>query len=239
VSPPLCIRALTLALLLTQGGGAWRFRFAAVPYFAADAAGLTAAARGGAAYGRDGLHFLHREATYALGASPLALAWKDAACSPYAVDTDAAGVVPPRQPLVLRLVAAPGGGALATGDEPPVVLAQLTQLAPPSDADAARDVAAARPGALLRFDLGEGGLALDAAGRLVGAHLLPRGAAGRRGEADSCSKARGARSGRGRASCADAMRCAACARCFCSPSDHVPVQRAQRAARAGGAAGRG
>jgi hypothetical protein len=188
-----------------------------VPYFAADPAGLAAAARAHAAaadpascpYARDGLHILHRGAHYALGASPLALAWKDGGCSRYAVDTDAAGVVPPRQPLVLRLLPAPapvaaaagaGAGAMTavTGDEPPVALAVL-----PRDALAAAAAAVAgaaggaqqqqllRRGALMRFELGDAGLRLDAAsGRLVGAELRLVGAAGRRGDADTCSKAR-------------------------------------------------
>ena len=48
-------------------------------------------------YRRDGLYLLHKEGHYALALSPLALLWKDAACSRYFVDTDAAGNALPQQ----------------------------------------------------------------------------------------------------------------------------------------------
>ena len=53
--------------------------------------GLRTAYEGPVPYRRDGLYLLHKEGHYALGHSPLALLWKDAACSRYFVDTDAAG----------------------------------------------------------------------------------------------------------------------------------------------------
>lgn len=74
-----------------RGGGAALPRFAPVPWLAADAAGLAAAYGGAAPYARDGLAFLHREAHYTPGQSPLSLLWKDQACSKYVIDTDAAG----------------------------------------------------------------------------------------------------------------------------------------------------
>lgn len=41
---------------------------------------------------RDGILLLHKEGQYEPGTStPLALLWKDAACSRYFIDTDAAG----------------------------------------------------------------------------------------------------------------------------------------------------
>lgn len=53
---------------------------------------------------RDGLHFLTKEANYEPGHTPLALAWKDALCSPYFIDTDAEGVVPEHQRIVLQVL---------------------------------------------------------------------------------------------------------------------------------------
>jgi hypothetical protein len=227
-----CLLLLRCPTRAPQGASSWRYRFAAVPFFAADPAGLAATARGSSVdsadaaaaaaapplcpYARDGLHFLHRGAHYALGGSPLALAWKDGGCSRYAVDTDSAGNVPPRQPLVLRLLPAPAtaaadgaaaaGGAAGvmaavTGDEPPVALAVLPREAVAAAA-ASGGAQLLRRGALFRFDLGDAGLSVDpASGRLVGAQLWPVGAAGRRGDADTCSKAR-ARA----CACAFAMR---------------------------------
>ena len=57
-----------------------------------------AAHSGAVPFVRDGLLLLHREGTYAAGAtSPLALLWKDAGCCRHLLDTDAAGTVPPLQ----------------------------------------------------------------------------------------------------------------------------------------------
>lgn len=63
------------------------------------AGGLTAAHSGAAVpFVRDGVMMLHKEGRYMAGASsPLALLWKDAACSRYLLDTDPSGVVPPLQ----------------------------------------------------------------------------------------------------------------------------------------------
>ena len=144
-----------------------------------------------APYRRDGLLLLHRGATYVPGRSPLALSWRDAACSAWSVDVDvgnddegapdvaadvaAAGA----QRVLLRLLAAPPG-ALGTGDEPPAVLATVPDWGgdPPA-------------GALLRCELPAGGLHLDAEGRLAGAQLRVLGlAAGRRAEADTANRVR-------------------------------------------------
>ena len=77
-------------------------------------------------FSRDGVTLLHMEGHYALGASPLALLWKDASCSRYHLDTDAAGVVPSRQGVTLQCL--PGGG-VGTGDEQPMALARLPNAA--------------------------------------------------------------------------------------------------------------
>ncbi len=55
------------------------------------AGGLASAHSGPVAFVRDGLYLLHKEGHYALGQSPLALTWKDAACSRFLLDTDLNG----------------------------------------------------------------------------------------------------------------------------------------------------
>ena len=71
---------------------------------------------------RDGLLLLNKEGHYELGATPLALLWKDATCSRYVVDTDAAGRVPQWQHVVLRYL---GSGHCGTSDSPPLRLVTL------------------------------------------------------------------------------------------------------------------
>lgn len=71
---------------------------------------------------RDGLLLLNKEGHYELGATPLALLWKDAKCSQYLLDTDAAARVPQWQHVVLRYL---GNGQCGTADAPPVRLVTL------------------------------------------------------------------------------------------------------------------
>lgn len=175
------------------------FRFAQLPFFAADAAGLCACygacAPGAAAavppapppFRRDGLLLLHRGATYAPGRSPLALAWRDAACSAWSLDIDdeaaiTGGANPaPLQRVLLRLLASPPG-ALGSGDEPPAVLGSMPGGWVAGDPPA---------GALLRCELAPGGLRLDGEGQLCEAQLRVLGlASGRRAEADTCNRVR-------------------------------------------------
>lgn len=175
------------------------FRFAQLPFFAADAPGLCAA-YGAApavppAFRRDGLLLLHRGATYCPGRSPLALTWRDDVSSAWSVDVDdpppdpsSAAPLPPQptaqQRLLLRLLPSPPG-ALGTGDAPPAVLAAMPSgwagVEPPA-------------GTLLRCELLEadgGPLRLDDEGRLLAADLRVLGVAhGRRGEADTCNRVR-------------------------------------------------
>jgi snurportin-1 len=161
------------------GGGAPRARrVEPLPAYDATPAGLAAAHSAPAPFIRDGLYLLHRCAHYAPGATPLALAWKDAACSRYVVDTDpATGAPAAAQRLVLALRA---DGRVETGDDPPVALGA----APP-----AAHAGGARPGRLLRFRLGPGGVAAGPDGAPVGADLEYEGAANqRRGRADSLSR---------------------------------------------------
>ena len=72
-------------------------RFLPLPALRATPAGLAAAHSGGVQqpgggnFQRDGILLLHKEGQYSPGQTPLALVWKDAACSRYFLDTDAAG----------------------------------------------------------------------------------------------------------------------------------------------------
>ena len=65
---------------------------------------------------------LHKEAHYALGTTPLALLWKDHGCSRFPIDTDASGVVPPHQMLILQYQ---DNGTVATSDNPPHALGRM------------------------------------------------------------------------------------------------------------------
>lgn len=72
---------------------------------------------------RDGCFFLHKEAAYDTeGPTPLALLWKDPACSQFFIDTDAEGVVPPYQNVILQYGQA---GSVCTADDPPLVLGKM------------------------------------------------------------------------------------------------------------------
>ncbi len=73
---------------------------------------------------RDGLLFLNKEAHYDLGSSPLALLWKDVHSSRFSLDTDAAGVVPQWQHVVLQFL---DNGCLGTGDDPPLIVGTVPQ----------------------------------------------------------------------------------------------------------------
>lgn len=55
----------------------------------ACAGGLKEAYSGHVPYERDGLLLLHKQGYYQQGITPLALLWKDGACSRYVIDTDA------------------------------------------------------------------------------------------------------------------------------------------------------
>ena len=90
------------------------------------AGGLRAALRDPVPFVRDGATLLHKEGYYELGASPLALLWKDATCSRYHLDTDAAGVLQAQQTVTLQCLPC---GELRTSDEPPHVLARLPDVA--------------------------------------------------------------------------------------------------------------
>ncbi|KAG1677386.1 hypothetical protein FOA52_010766 [Chlamydomonas sp. UWO 241] len=147
----------------------------------ADATGLAAAHGVRTPFVKDGLYLLHKEGHYqAVGPPcPLALLWKDAACSTYLLDTDPQGVTLERQLVTLEFRM---DGTVATEDDPPVVLGQLPQSFVEANAQHLR------PGRLLRFTLGDGGLTFHE-GRPAGADLRYEGPGNqRRGRADTFSK---------------------------------------------------
>lgn len=85
--------------------------------------GLQAAHSGHMPFRRDGCYFLHKEGNYDTdGLTPLALLWKDQSCSQYFIDTDANGVVPRYQNIILRYQE---DGTVGTADDPPVNLGNL------------------------------------------------------------------------------------------------------------------
>ena len=86
---------------------------------------------------------------YELGPTPLVVHWKDAATSNWFIDTDKDGTVLPQQQVVLAWAA---GGALVTGDSPPVTIATL-----PS-ALVAQYEHKLRPGLLVKCVVGDQGM---------------------------------------------------------------------------------
>lgn len=114
-----------------------------------------------------------------MDSTPLAVLWKDQACSQYCIDTDANGVVPEYQGITLEYRM---DQTVATADTPPVVLGRMP-------APFAQSMGSAlRPGKLLRFEIGPGGIQMQD-GQPTGADLKFVGAANqRRGRADACSK---------------------------------------------------
>ncbi|EAY72165.1 hypothetical protein OsI_00014 [Oryza sativa Indica Group] len=117
-----------------------RYRFSAVPIYECTLQGLQAAYSGSTPYVKDGLLFYNKHAHYLAGITPLALVWKDEACSQYVIDTDSKGQVPSEQHIVLDLQE---DGKLTTSDDPPVVFGSLdNEFIQKSNL---------RPGNLLRF----------------------------------------------------------------------------------------
>jgi len=133
-APPVPAQAHPLPLQSRGRLLLWRRASAALPTApvsnarraAARAGGLHAALRGAVPFVRDGIALLHKEGHYALGPTPLALLWKDARCSRFHLDTDAAGAVPALQPVTLQCLP---GGAVGTGDERPVALGRVPDAA--------------------------------------------------------------------------------------------------------------
>uniref|UniRef100_A0A7S3Y8V3 Snurportin-1 n=1 Tax=Lotharella globosa TaxID=91324 RepID=A0A7S3Y8V3_9EUKA len=82
-----------------------KFKFAPVPRFSADTAGLRKAYGGGSSsahnFQMDGLLFIHKKTHYHFGLSPLCLVWKDAKTSRFFVDSSDGKTVPPKQSCTL------------------------------------------------------------------------------------------------------------------------------------------
>nr|CAD1824383.1 unnamed protein product [Ananas comosus var. bracteatus] len=95
-----------------------KYRFSIVPIYECTEQGLHAAYSGVVPYVKDGLLFYNKQAHYQTGNTPLALVWKDGACSQYLLDTDSKGQVPSQQQVVLELQE---DGKLTTSDDPPHV----------------------------------------------------------------------------------------------------------------------
>ena len=93
------------------------FRFAPLPVYDADAAGIRNAYDAAPVpFQRDGLLFLAKDGAYELGVTPLAALWKDARCSRYFLEENPGSSDPERQRVVLSLDAATGD--VVTGDVP-------------------------------------------------------------------------------------------------------------------------
>ncbi|KAL3143993.1 hypothetical protein ABBQ32_003801 [Trebouxia sp. C0010 RCD-2024] len=156
-----------------------RYPFVPVPAFTCTQGGLQHAYSSPVPFQRDGLYFLHKEGHYSLDSTPLAVLWKDEACSQYCIDTDANGVVPENQGITLEYRM---DQTVATADTPPVVLGRMPAPFVQSMGPALR------PGKLLRFEIGPGGIQMHD-GQPLGADLKYVGVANqRRGRADACSK---------------------------------------------------
>jgi len=154
-------------------------RFEALPLYPGTISGLRSAYADALPFVRDGLYFVHRLTQYAPGQTPLALTWKDNACSRFAVDTNASGAPLAEQNVILRF---DGTQYLYTSDDPPIALGCLPSKFVESMGPKLR------AGRLLRFALGPGGVAF-CNGQPTGADLRFLGAANqRRGRADTLSK---------------------------------------------------
>lgn len=154
-------------------------RFQPLPAYRCTPEGLAMACRHPVSFQRDGLLLLHQEGQYWPGQTPLALLWKDAASSRYFIDTDPAGVPLAQQQIVLEFRM---DCTVATHDDSPVVLGRM----PDSFVRQLGDKL--RPGKLLKFVVGPGGISFQD-GQPVGADLHFAGPANqRRGRADSISK---------------------------------------------------
>lgn len=165
-----------------------------LPAFEATPEGILAAVGGGgkepssssssspSPFTRDGVLFLHKESAYTSGEpNSLALVWKDARCSRYVVETDAKGQPLEKQLAHLRVVeVSPLTSsssssfssnvrrlAVATGDDPPVPLADLANL--PSSLSSSNSPF--EPGRILKFAVGPSGFAFGGSGAAAGGEM--------------------------------------------------------------------
>ena len=149
---------------------------------AASPEGLLSAYSAQVPFEKDGLYFLHKNACYFGGQTPLALLWKDASISKYFIDTDASGVPLDQQQIVLSYSGNPLTRALLTGDDSPLAVATL-----PESIVEAMLGEGLYPGRLLRFTLDPAGVR-DVDGQIL-LQLTYLGTANqRRNHADTLSK---------------------------------------------------
>jgi snurportin-1 len=176
------------AAAAAEPGPVVTYPFEVVPAARCTPEGLLAAYQQPVPYRRDGLYLLHCEGRYQQGSpSPLALTWKDAACSSYYIDTDARGVVPEHQQVTLVLQL---DGGVATHDEAPLVLGRMPAQFMAGGGGGGRPGGGARvpAGRLLRFTIRADGITFHE-GRPAGADLHYEGPANqRKGRADLISK---------------------------------------------------
>ena len=146
----------------------------------ADAAGIRNAYDAAAVpFQRDGLLFLAKDGAYELGVTPLAALWKDARCSRFFLEENPGAADPERQRVVLSLDAETGD--VVTGDASPVALARLPrEYVAPEDGGAAPPGGGLRDGALVKFAVGDGGVAFAEDGAVLGADLVYEGLANQR-----------------------------------------------------------
>ncbi|EEH56954.1 mRNA_cap_enzyme [Micromonas pusilla CCMP1545] len=150
-----------------------KYAFAVPPTHDADVEGLRAAYEGAVPFERDGILFLAKDGNYAIGASPLALQWKDARCSKHVLEkVDGDDGADETQRVVLCLDASTGD--VCTGDVPPVALARLPEEYRVGGVDGDAH------GLLLRFAIGEGGIVVDESGAIARVDLVYEGLANQR-----------------------------------------------------------
>ena len=146
------------------------FRFAPLPVYDADAAGIRNAYDAAAVpFQRDGLLFLAKDGAYELGVTPLAALWKDARCSRFFLEENPGAADPERQRVVLSLDAETGD--VVTGDASPVALARLPRVRRARGQRRAPG-GGLRDGALVKFAVGGGGVAFAEDGAVLGADLV-------------------------------------------------------------------
>lgn len=158
------------------------YHFEPLPAHVASPEGLLSAYSAQVQFEKDGLYFLHKNACYHGGQTPLALIWKDASTSKYFIDTDALGMPLEQQQIVLSYSGNRVTRALLTGDESPLAVATLPEFIVEEMGDDKL-----YPGRLLRFTLDQAGV-LDVDGHILLELAYVGTANQRRSHADTLSK---------------------------------------------------
>lgn len=98
--------------------------FVSLPVLIPTPEGLHKAYNDNLPFIRDGLLFMHKEACYHGGQTPLALVWKDSQTSRYSIDTDASGIPLDKQYVTL-IYSGNEQRDMVTGDDWPMAVASL------------------------------------------------------------------------------------------------------------------